>query len=407
MSIVPNATLPPPQPASSPTWGELLDSIPSPKSLVERLDRHVTGQRAAKRTLAVAVGNHLRRLADGERWGGRVTGPDPLADAPDLAQVVVERSNVLLIGPSGSGKTLLVNALAEALSVPVVVGDATTFTEAGYVGADVESLLTRLLLTAGGDFGRAQAGIVFLDEIDKIARRPNTVRDITGEGVQQALLKMIEGFITYIPTQLGPRQPDTPIEPFDTTGVLFICGGAFPGLEDIIARRLGRNAGRFGFGAFSQGESEGESGLLRHALPCDLEEYGMIPELVGRLPVVATLDDLGEDDLARILTGPSSALIKQYRKLLWLRHGADLEFTPKAIREVAKLAHKRGVGARGLRAVVEQVVEGVMFEASEADRGHVFVIDERVVAGEAQAARRPIRALPPLRSPLERRRLSS
>ena len=176
-----------------------------------------------------------------------MTGPDPLADAPDLAQVVIERSNVLLIGPSGSGKTLLVNALAEELNVPVVVGDATTFTEAGYVGADVESLLTRLLLAAGGDFGRAQGGIVFIDEIDKLRKYPApraSYRDATGEGVQQALLKMIEGFVSYIPTRLGPRQPDAEIEPFDTTQVLFICGGAFPGLEDIIARRLGRDAGR-------------------------------------------------------------------------------------------------------------------------------------------------------------------
>ena len=324
MSAAPNVPVPPqPQPPSPPpTWADLLGLIPSPKSLVEHLDRHVIGQQAAKRKLAVAVANHFRRLADGERWGGRVTGPDPLADAPDLAQVVVERSNVLLIGPSGSGKTLLVNALAEKLNVPVVVGDATTFTEAGYIGADVETLLTRLLLAAGGDFGRAQGGIVFIDEIDKLRKYPGTsglYKDAAGEGVQQALLKMIEGFISYIPTRLGPRQPDTPVEPFDTTQVLFICGGAFPGLEDIIARRLGRDARHFGFGASSQEGPEGEGDLLRHVLPRDLEEFGMIPELVGRLPVFATLDDLGEDDLVRILVGPNNALLKQYRKLLRLQ----------------------------------------------------------------------------------------
>src|SRR4051794_10430315 len=332
MSAAPNVPVSPQSQAPArPTWAYLLASIPSPRSLVEHLDRHVIGQEQAKRKLAVAAINHFRRLADGERWGGRVTGPDPLADAPELSQVVVERSNVLMIGPSGSGKTLLVNALAEKLNVPVVIGDATTFTEAGYIGADVETLLTRLLLAAGGDFGRAQGGIVFIDEIDKIARRPNTVRDITGEGVQHALLKMIEGFLSYIPTRLGPRQPETPVEPFDTTQVLFICGGAFPGLDDIIARRLGRDARQFGFGSSSQEGPEGEGDLLRHVLPRDLEEFGLIPELVGRLPVFATLDDLGEDDLVRILVDPDNALLNQYRKLLRLHHGAGLEFTPGAI----------------------------------------------------------------------------
>jgi ATP-dependent Clp protease ATP-binding subunit ClpX len=367
---------------------------------VAHLDRHVVGQRAAKRKLAVAVSNHYRRLADRERWGGRVTGQHPLSDDPELAQVVVERSNVLLIGPSGSGKTLLVNALTGAIDVPVVVGDATTFTEAGYVGADVESLLTRLLLAAGSDFGKAQGGIVFIDEVDKIAARPSTVRDINGAGVQQALLKLIEGFVSFVPTRPGPRQPDSEIEPFDTTGVLFICGGAFPSLEEIIARRLGRSAEGFGFGASAQRLSEDRDDLIRHVLPCDLEVYGMLPEFVGRLPVIATLDDLGEEDLARILADPGDALLKQYRKLLRLHHGADLDFTPGAIREVARLARERGVGARGLRAVVEAVLEDVLFEAGESDRGQVFVIDERVVRGEAEPLRRPIRAMPPLRRPL-------
>jgi ATP-dependent Clp protease ATP-binding subunit ClpX len=214
---------------------------------------------------------------------------------------------------------------------------------------------------------------------------------------------MIEGFVIEIPTRLGPWQPDAEIEPFDSTDVLLICGGAFVGLGEIIARRLGRQSGGFGFGGASGEHPEGRDDLLRHVLPCDLEEFGMIPEFVDRLPIIATLDDLGQEDLVRILGDPKNALIKQYRKLLRLQHGADLEFTPGAIREIARLANERGVGARGLRAVVEEVVEDVLFEASEADRGHVFVIDERVVRGEGQPQRRAIRAVPPLRLLIRRR----
>jgi ATP-dependent Clp protease ATP-binding subunit ClpX len=407
MSTVPNVPVPQPQPILSPTWAELLAAVPSPKSLVEHLDRHVVGQQAAKRKLAVAISNHYRRLVDRERWGSHVSGPDPLADAPDLAQVGIERSNILMIGPSGSGKTLLVKALAEKLNVPVVIGDATRLTESGYVGADVESLLTKLFQAAGGNCGQAQRGIVFIDEIDKLRKYPRSsglYKDATGEGVQQALLKMIEGFVVDVSTTLGPWHPGVATVPLDTTDILFMCGGAFPGLEEIVSRRLGRQAGGFGFGAASGERPEERDDILRHVLPCDLEEFGMIPEFVGRLPIIATLDDLGEEDLVRILGDPRNALIKQYRKLLRLQHGADLEFTPRAIREIARLADERGVGARGLRAVVEQVIEDVLFEASEADRGQVFVIDERVVRGAGEPKRKPIRAVPPLR-PLIRRRV--
>ncbi len=406
MSIAPNAPVPTQHPhlVPPPTWADLLAAVPSPKSLVEHLDRHVVGQKAAKRKLAVAVSNHYRRLVDRERWGGHVSGPDPLADAPDLAQAVIERSNILMIGPSGSGKTMLVKTLAEKLNVPVVIGDATRLTETGYVGADVETLLVKLVQAACGDCGQAQRGIIFIDEIDKIARRTSLVRDITGVGVQQALLKMIEGFVVDIPTTLGPWHPGAATVPLDTTDILFICGGAFPGLGEIVARRLGRQAGGFGFGMGSGERQEERDDLLRHVLPCDLEEFGMIPEFVGRLPIIAVLDDLGEEDLVRIFGDPQNALIKQYRKLLLLGHGADLEFTPEAIREIARLAHERGVGARGLRAVVEQVVEGILFEASEGDRGQLFVVDERVVRGQGQPQRKPIRAVPPLR-PLIRRRV--
>ncbi|MDB5350110.1 MAG: clpX 1 [Planctomycetota bacterium] len=407
MSSAQNTPVPQPEPRPTPppTWADLLGSVPSPKSLVAHLDRHVVGQQAAKRKLAVAVSSHFRRLADGQRCGGRVIGPDPLDDAPDLIHVPIERSNLLLIGPTGSGKTLLVQALAKALNVPVVIGDATTFTEAGYVGDDVENLLVRLLLAAGGEFGPAQRGIIFIDEIDKLRKyhgHSGMSKDPTGQGVQHALLKMMESWVSFIPTKLGPRHPEAETVPFDTTDVLFIYGGAFPGLEDIISRRLGRDAGGFGFGAATD-HAEVEGDLLRHVLPCDLEAFGMIPELLGRLPVIATLDDLGVDHLVRILTDPANALLKQYRKLLRLSHGADLEFTPKAVQEVARMAYERGTGARGLRAIVEQVVEGVMFEASEADRGQTFVIDERVVRGEGTTLRTPIRAVPPLRTLLRKR----
>ena len=325
-----------------PTWADLVGSVPSPKAIAEHLDRHVVGQQAAERKLAVAVSNHFKRLADGERSTGRVTGPDPLSDAPDLMNVHIERSNVLLIGPTGSGKTLLVQALAKKLNVPVVIGDATTFTEAGYVGDDVESLLTRLYLASGGESGRAQVGIMFIDEIDKLRRFPGhsgMYKDPTGEAVQHALLKMFESWVTFVPAKLGPRLPESETVPFDTTDVLFICGGAFTGLEDIISRRLGRDAGMFGFGA-PTGDRQDEGDLLRHVLPGDLEAFGMIPELLGRLPVIATLDDLGSDHLVRILTDPANALLKQFRKLLRLQ-GADLEFTPEAINEIARLAYER------------------------------------------------------------------
>ena len=393
-------------PIPPPTWDELLGAVPSPKTLVEHLDRHVIGQRAAKKKLSIAVSNHYKRLVDGDRSTGRVVGPDPLEDAPDLLHVVIERSNVLLIGPSGSGKTLMVKALAEKLNVPVAIGDATCLTEAGYVGEDVESLLVKLYHASNYDLGAAQKGIVFIDEIDKLRKShgtPGMYRDASGEGVQQALLKMIEGFVCNIPTSGGPKLPNGMLLPFDTSDVLFICGGAFDGLDDIISRRLGRDAGAFGFGGATIERQEDETDLLRHVMPQDLQAFGMIPELLGRLPVIATLDDLSVDDLERILGDPRDAILKQYRKLLRLQHGADLEFTPGAIREVARLAHGQGTGARGLRAVVERVVEDVMFEVGETDRGQVFVIEESVVRGEGVPGRRPIRLDPPLRALVKRR----
>jgi ATP-dependent Clp protease ATP-binding subunit ClpX len=384
MSSIPDVQAP--SEAGTPTWTDLFNAVPSPRSLVEHLDLHVIGQRAAKQKLAVAVSNHFKRLVDRER-SHRVTGRHPLANDPDLMHVYIEPSNVLLIGPSGTGKSLLVKALAKKLTVPVIHADATTFTEVGYGGADVQSLLTRLLLAAEGDFGKAQSGIIFIDQIDRIARRPNLGRDITGEAVQHAILNVIDGFVLFIPTTLGPTHP-AEIEPFDTTDLLFIFAGGFAGLDEIIARRLRRGPDGFGFGTVPNDCQKGN--LLHYVLPCDLEEFGLIPEFLGRLPVIATLDDLGVDHLARILGDPENAILKQFRKLLRLQ-GADLEFTDGAIKEIARLAHERKVGARGLRAVVEQIVEGVMFEVSEADRGTCFVIDERVVKGESEVGRRVMR----------------
>jgi len=330
--------------------------FPTPKEIVARLDRSVVGQDRAKRTLAVAVSNHFVRLMD----AADRNSADPIVVDAALRHVTIEKSNVLLIGPSGSGKTHLAKALAECVSVPFAVADATTLTEVGYVGEDVETVLHKLLLSAGGDVAEARQGIVFIDEIDKLGGgRVHGAKDLR-LGVQHALLKMIEGTVANVPPSGGYKTVGETCIPFDTTNVLFICGGAFVGLEEIVARRIGRGAS-FGFEqAGSTVRDEAENPLL-HILPEDVEEFGLIPELLGRLPIIATLDDLGVEDLARILREPTNSLLAQYRKLLKYRH-ADLELTDGAIREIAKMAHERGTGARGLKAVVEQVLEPVLFD---------------------------------------------
>ncbi len=334
----------------------LAAALPTPRMVVEHLDRSVIGQDRAKRTLAVAVANHYLRLFDAL---DRESATPTVTDA-SLQQVVIEKSNVLLIGPSGSGKTHLARALAECLDVPFAVADATTLTEAGYVGEDVESILYKLLVAAGMDVPTARRGILYIDEIDKLGGgRVHGAKDMR-LGVQHALLKMIEGTVANVPPSGGHRQlACEPCIPFDTSNVLFLCGGAFVGLEEIVARRLGRRA--FGFDQAGSSVGDEAANPLRHVLPEDVEGFGLIPELIGRLPVIATLDALGVDDLVRILHEPKNSLIGQYRKLLKYRQ-ADLRFTDGAIRAIAETAHERGTGARGLRAIVERVLEPVLFD---------------------------------------------
>ena len=330
--------------------------FPTPREIVARLDRSVVGQDRAKRTLAVAVSNHFVRLIDSSDRDSTA----PIVTDAALRYVNIEKSNVLLIGPSGSGKTHLAKALAECVGVPFAVADATTLTEAGYVGEDVETVLYKLLLSAGGNVAEARQGIVYLDEIDKLGGgRVHGTKDMR-LGVQHALLRMIEGTVANVPPSGGYKVVGETCIPFDTANVLFICGGAFVGLEEIVARRLGRGA-TFGFDPPAAERHDESAHPLHQVLPEDVEDFGLIPELLGRLPIIATLDDLGVEDLVRILQEPKNSLLGQYCKLLKYRH-VRLEFTEGAIRAIAESAHERGTGARGLRAIVERVLEPVLFD---------------------------------------------
>ena len=351
--------------------GGIGEKRPTPRELVANLDDYIIGQDRVKRTLSVAVVNHYKRLAGAE-------------DLPEvLRDVNVSKSNVLLIGPTGCGKTALAQTLARRLNVPFAIGDATTLTEAGYVGEDVENLILKLVREANDDIALAEQGIIYIDEIDKIGKTSQNVsitRDVSGEGVQQAILKLLEGTVANVPPAGGRKHPEQQYLHVDTTQILFICGGTFVGLEEIIAKRLGRKMIGFGRATTEDNEARRDE-LIAQVTPEDLERFGMIPELIGRLPVIGPLAQLTERDLARILTEPKDALLKQYQVLFHM-DGAKLEYTQGAVDAIARIAKTKGTGARALRSVVENLMLDPMFDLPERPAGETYMLTEAVVEGK-------------------------